>query len=135
MVLMKWSEDLSVHISEIDEQHKNLINLINSLHEAMLERKGKEIMGDILDKLAAYTVYHFSTEEKYMNQFEYIGLLSHKKEHDAFVSKVESFIADYQANKLGISMEVMSFLKNWVSNHIKGTDKKYSETFQKNGLI
>lgn len=131
---MKWSDELSVNITEIDEQHQNLINLINNLHEAMLERKGKEVLGDILDKLAAYTVYHFSTEENYMKKFEYIGFLSHKREHDAFVSKVESFIADYQANKLGISMDLMSFLKDWVSNHIKGTDKKYTNTFQKNGL-
>jgi hemerythrin len=135
MAIMKWSDDLSVHVSEIDEQHKNLIDLINSLHDAMLARKGKEVLAETLDKLAAYTVYHFSTEEKYMKDFEYIGLLSHKREHDAFVAKVESFIAEYQANKLGLSMELMTFLRDWVSNHIKGTDKKYSDTFNKNGLV
>lgn len=135
MVLMKWSDDLSVQVTEIDNQHKKLIDIINSLHEAMLEKKSKEMLAGILDELAAYTVYHFSTEEKYMTEFNYIGLLSHKKEHDAFVSKTESFISAYQSNKLGLSMELMSFLRDWVSNHIKGTDKKYSGVFNKNGLI
>ncbi|KAF5088120.1 hemerythrin family protein [Methanospirillum sp. J.3.6.1-F.2.7.3] len=135
MVLMKWSDDLSVQVTEIDNQHKKLIDIINSLHEAMLEKKSKEMLAGILDELAAYTVYHFSTEEKYMTEFNYIGLLSHKKEHDAFVSKIESFISAYQSNKLGLSMELMSFLRDWVSNHIKGTDKKYSGVFNKNGLI
>jgi len=135
MTLIKWSGDLSVKVAEIDEQHKNLINLINSLHEAMLARKGKEALADTLDQLAAYTVYHFSTEEKYMRQYNYIGLATHKREHDAFVTKIDSFITDFHSNKLGLSIEMVSFLRDWVSTHIRGTDKKYSETFNKNGLV
>jgi hemerythrin-like metal-binding domain len=87
------------------------------------KKKGKEVLGKILDELAAYTVYHFSTEEKYMEQCGYPGLAFHKKEHDTFVGKVESLIQDYQANKLGITIELMTFLKDWVSNHIQITDK------------
>jgi hemerythrin len=101
----------------------------------MLEKKGKEVLADILDQLAAYTVYHFSTEEKYMEQCNYSGLLLHKKEHDSFVGKVDSLIKDYQANKLGITIDLMNFLRDWVSHHIQVTDKKYSETFNKNGII
>lgn len=135
MAIMKWTDNLSVSVKEIDTQHQKLISLINDLHDAMLARKGKEVLGDILDQLAAYTVYHFNTEEKYMKDFSYPGYLSHKKEHDSFVSKVEALMADYQAGRVGISMDLMSFLRDWVSNHIQGTDKKYSESFNKNGLI
>lgn len=135
MAFIKWSDSLSVHVAEIDEQHQKLIQLINMLHDAMLEKKGKEVLADILDQLAAYTVYHFSTEEKYMEQCNYSGLLLHKKEHDSFVGKVDSLIKDYQANKLGITIDLMNFLRDWVSHHIQVTDKKYSETFNKNGII
>lgn len=135
MAFIKWSDSLSVHVGEIDEQHQKLIQLINTLHDAMLEKKGKEVLADILDQLAAYTVYHFSTEEKYMEQCNYSGLLLHKKEHDSFVGKVDSLIKDYQANKLGITIDLMNFLRDWVSHHIQVTDKKYSETFNKNGII
>ncbi len=135
MAFIKWSDSLSVHVAEIDEQHQKLIQLINTLHDAMLEKKGKEVLADILDQLAAYTVYHFSTEEKYMEQCNYSGLLLHKKEHDSFVGKVDSLIKDYQANKLGITIDLMNFLRDWVSHHIQVTDKKYSETFNKNGII
>ncbi len=135
MAFLKWSDVLSVHVTEIDEQHQKLIQLINTLHDAMLEKKGKDVLANILDELAAYTVYHFSTEEKYMQQCNFPGLVNHKKEHDTFVGKVDSFIKDYQANRLGITIELMTFLKEWVSNHIQITDKKYSETFNKNGII
>ncbi|HOJ97589.1 MAG TPA: bacteriohemerythrin [Methanospirillum sp.] len=135
MAFIKWSDSLSVHVAEIDEQHQKLIHLINTLHDAMLEKKGKEVLADILDQLAAYTVYHFSTEEKYMEQCNYSGFLLHKKEHDSFVDKVDNLIKDYQANKLGITIDLMNFLRDWVSHHIQVTDKKYSETFNKNGII
>jgi len=132
---MKWTDNLSVQVQEIDNQHQKLISLINDLHDAMLARRGKEVLGGILDQLAAYTVYHFNTEEKYMQDFSYPGYLLHKKEHDSFVGKVDALMEDYKAGKVGISMELMAFLRDWVQNHIQGTDKKYSETFNKNGLI
>ena len=135
MAIMKWTDNLSVHVQEIDTQHQKLIALINDLHDAMLARKGKEVLGDILDQLAAYTVYHFNTEEKYMQDFSYSGYLLHKKEHDSFVGKIDALITDYNAGKVGLSIDLMAFLRDWVQNHIQGTDKKYSETFNKNGLI
>jgi len=134
MPIMKWSEDLSVQVSEIDQQHQRLIDLINQLHEAMLQKQGKQVVSKIIDELAAYTVYHFQTEEKYMQQFKYSGLLSHKNEHDTFVQKVDTFQKEFDAGKLGLSIEIMTFLRDWVTNHIMGTDKKYSATFNKNGL-
>jgi len=134
MPIMKWNDDLSVNISEIDGQHKKLIDLINTLHDAMLARKGKEVLGSILDELAAYTVYHFSTEENYMKQFEYQGYQIHKNEHEAFVKKVDTVSKEFQEGKLGISMDLMGFLRDWVNNHIKRTDKKYSGFFHQNGL-
>ena len=131
---MKWSDNLSVQVKEIDQQHQKLIELINNLHEAMLQKQTKQVISKILDELAAYTVYHFQNEERYMEKFNYSGLLSHKIEHESFVNKVEEFQKNYEAGKLGLSMEIMAFLKDWVSNHIMGTDKKYSETFHQNGL-
>ncbi|HWQ66923.1 MAG TPA: bacteriohemerythrin [Methanospirillum sp.] len=131
---MKWSDDLSLTINEIDSQHQRLIELINILHEAMLSKQGKEGVAQIIDELAAYTVYHFKTEEDYMQKFKYAGYYSHKREHEMFVEKVDTFQKAFDSGKLGLSLEVMNFLRDWVTNHIKGTDKQYSETFHKNGL-
>ena len=134
MSIMKWSDDLSVQVSEIDQQHQRLIELINKLHEAMLAKQGKQIVSQILDELAAYTVYHFQAEEKYMQQFKYPAYLGHKKEHEGFVHEVEKFQKDYETGKLGLSLEIMAFLRDWVTNHIKGTDKQYTTTFKQHGL-
>jgi len=134
MALMQWSDNLSVQIKEIDDQHKRLIELINSLHDAMLAKQGKQGLEKILGDLAAYTVYHFQTEEKYMQKFKYVGFYTHKKEHDAFVKKVVDFQSEYATNKLGLSIEVLNFLKDWVSHHIQKTDKQYSSFFKEHGI-
>ena len=131
---MNWNEDLSVRVGEIDSQHKKLIQLINTLHDAMKAGQAKQVLETTLQELASYAVYHFQAEEKYMQQFKYPGYLSHKLKHDAFVKKVTGFQADYQAGKLGLSLDLMNFLKDWVTTHIRETDKKYSDTFIRNGL-
>lgn len=99
------------------------ISLILSIKPCLHE---KELLTDTLDHLAAYTMYHFSTEEKYMCQYNYIDPASHKREHDTFVTKIDSLITDFRSNKLGLPIEIVSFLRDWVSTHIRGTDKKYS---------
>jgi hemerythrin len=131
---MEWNAELDVRVREINEQHKKLIDLINKLHDAMRTGQGKQVLGATLQELAAYTVYHFQTEEKYMQQFKYPGYLLHKSEHTAFVKKVTDFQKDFASNRLGVTLELMNFLKDWVNNHIKETDKQYSALFNKNGL-
>ena len=134
MSIMTWSASNSVKVAEIDDQHKKLFVLVNDVHTAMLAGKGKEIMADVLKKLIDYTAYHFGAEEKYMVKFNYPEYKQHKAEHDTFVHKALSLQKDFQAGKLNLTLEVMNFLKDWVTKHIDGTDKKYTATFNKNGL-
>jgi hemerythrin len=131
---MEWTEELSVNIREIDDQHKKLIALINKLHDAMKAGQGKEALEGTLQELASYTVYHFQTEEKYMQKFNYPRLPSHKAEHAAFVKKVVDFQKDFAENRLGLTLDLMNFLRDWVNHHIRETDKQYTATFRAGGL-
>ncbi|MFA4860696.1 MAG: bacteriohemerythrin [Methanoregula sp.] len=131
---MTWNDELSVKVKEIDDQHKKLIGLINCLHDAMKGGQGKQVMESTLQELASYTVYHFQAEEKYMQKFSYPGYHAHKLKHDAFVKKVSDFQKDFEAGRLGLSLELMNFLKEWVTTHIMDTDRQYSATFVKAGL-
>jgi hemerythrin len=134
MSLITWSDDLSVSIREIDDQHRKLIGLINNLHDAMKSGQAKNVMEKTFADLADYAVYHFKTEEQYMEKFHYPEYQTHKLAHTAFVKKVTQFQADFKAGKLGISMDLMNFLREWLTTHIKGTDKNYTATFQKGGV-
>lgn len=133
-MLISWKEEFSVKIASIDEQHQKLLGLINSLHQAMMARKGKDVLGAVLDNLIAYTQEHFAYEEQLFNQHEYPSRLSHVREHKELVKKVADFRADFEAGKLTVTMEVMQFLKDWLERHIQGTDKAYSAYLVRNGV-
>ncbi len=126
MPLLTWSNDLSVKIYSIDEQHKNLIALINNLYDAMGAGKGQAALGAILKELVDYTTTHFANEEKLMRAQAYPGYLAHKKEHDNLAAKVNTLQNDFSSGKPVMTVEVMRFLKDWLTSHIKGTDQKYS---------
>jgi hemerythrin-like metal-binding protein len=99
--------------------------MINLLHESMVSGKGKETMQKILDDLVSYTRDHFLTEEAMMKKANYPGYAGHKVEHDKLTEKAIALQKSYSEGKAPLTMDVMNFLKDWLVNHIEGTDKKY----------
>ncbi len=134
MALITWSENLSVNVEEFDQQHKKLIALINELNDAMSVGKGRDVLEKIVNDLVRYTVVHFKAEERYFAQFRYPDTFNHRIEHLAFMRKVADFKNEIEQGKLPLTVEVMSFLSDWLRKHIMGTDKKYSQFFKENGL-
>lgn len=134
-MLISWDDKYSVYVKEMDNHHKQLVNIINELHDAMLLGKGKEVMSNILNELVDYTKFHFAAEEELLNKKGYPGINNQKSAHKSFVEKVESFRRDFTNGKLSLSMEVMSFLKDWLLNHINKSDKEYGIFFKEKGPI
>lgn len=134
MPLLEWNDSFSVGVTEIEAQHKNLVSYLNDLHFAMTQGKGNTILQSLLARLVDYTKTHFENEEKYMKQWNYPGYIYHKGEHDAFVKKVADFKTKFEAGQTTLSIDILIFLKEWVFNHILGTDKKYGPFFNKHGL-
>jgi len=134
MELFPWKDEYSVEVAEIDEEHKKLVDLTNQLYSAMKQGKSKDVIDKILRGLADYTVEHFSDEEGLMKKAGYAGLEEHQKVHQEFVAKVETFIKDFESGKLLLSIEILSFLRDWLIQHIMGTDRKYIETMHEHGI-
>ena len=130
----KWDDSLSVQIPEIDNQHQKLIEIINSLYDAFMNQALSERVNEIIKDLTDYAGYHFTTEEKYFDRFNYEKTQEHKKEHKDFVNKLEDFKAKADRNPKALTYEMMTFLRNWLQDHIKGTDRQYVECFKSNGL-
>ncbi len=134
MSLLTWKTDYSVNIKEIDEQHKKLINMINQLHEAMKEQKGKEVLKPILQQLISYCATHFAAEETMMMAHAYPDLTEHRDKHQKMTAKVLALQSDVNSGKASITIDVMNFLKEWLDKHILGTDKKYSPYLNSKGV-
>ncbi len=126
MALITWTDQLSVGILEFDTQHKRLVNMVNGLHDAMSKGQGSAVLGKLLDDLATYTVTHFAAEEKLMIAKNYPDYTAHKSEHDDLIVKVKELQAKLKSGQTMIGIETLRFLQSWLTNHILGTDKKYS---------
>jgi hemerythrin-like metal-binding protein len=124
MSLITWNETLSVGVGRIDRQHKNLVGLLNALHNAMEAGKGKEILGEVLNELVDYTVYHFMTEEELFQKYRYPQYEKHKKEHEDLKKRVRELKDNFNKGAVVISIEVMHFLREWLKEHILESDKE-----------
>ena len=135
MALIQWNSTLSVNITQIDNQHMKLVELVNTLHDRMKEGKGKAALSGILNELTNYTVYHFKTEEDLFRKYNYPQTDAHLKEHDALVQQVVKLKADFDNGKSVLTLDVMNFLKDWLTVHIMGDDKAYTPFLKSQGIV
>lgn len=129
-----WKSSYSVGIPSIDEQHKKLVDLLNSLWDAMSHGHGNEVCGKILNELVNYTMTHFETEERIFAKYAYPDAAAHKFEHEKLRERVKILRADLQSGKAQLSIQLADFLKEWLTHHIRETDMKYSQFLQSKGV-
>jgi len=131
---VEWSNELSVGIEEIDAQHKVLVDLLNQIHEAIQQRHGAEITGEIIERLSEYTRIHFAVEESLMRILHYPEYERHKEEHDRLIEQLNGFRNKLESGKSSISFELAHFLKVWLTKHIMEADKRYTPYFLEQGI-
>jgi hemerythrin len=125
-VYFKWSPEYSVNIKTIDNQHQELVNMLNRLFIAVSVREGSKVIGGILEALRSYTRTHFSLEERLMQQANYADLEAHKEEHQKLIGQLDDLCLRHLTEDKLIYFEMLRFLKTWLKEHIKGVDRKYS---------
>ncbi len=134
MPLIQWNKQLSVGIDSIDDQHKKIINMINALNDALAEGQANEVLVKIFDGLAVYTVKHFGYEEDLFAQYGYAETQAHKNEHESLIKQVTELQQKMNDGDFIISIKVMAFLKEWLTNHILKTDMAYTEFLVSKGV-
>ncbi|MFW9850707.1 MAG: bacteriohemerythrin [Candidatus Thorarchaeota archaeon] len=135
MEKIEWDESLSVGISLIDEQHKELLDRLNGITDAVENHQGIDKILSTLSFLYEYTDVHFSTEEKYMREFDYPGKKLHMGQHVEFFDMLEKMRKDFEEEGAtrALGESISTFLGNWLVTHIKGIDCKFGEFLQEQG--
>jgi len=130
MARIEWQDKLSVGISELDNQHKELLRIYNNLHESLMNDTVEETFNtklNTLKGLCSYVGYHFSTEEAFLNKIGYPERTAHCRYHQEFTDKIQAFRTDLEQQKIVLGTSLIKVLHNWIVEHITGEDKKYAD--------
>lgn len=77
-------------VSEIDQQHQELVNMLNRLNDAVKKNEPREDIYRIIDDVIAFTRSHFATEERLMVQSGYSEIAAHKEKHRQLIQEALS---------------------------------------------
>ncbi len=123
---VRWKDDYSVGITEIDNQHKILIQILNELYTAFTQNTTKTQLKDILVQLVDYAQYHFTAEETLFVGSGYTNADKHVAKHNDFKKTVSDFMDDFEKSNARITYKLMTFLNNWLISHIMEEDQEYA---------
>ena len=128
--LINWNESYSVGNTEMDEQHKKLIDIINKLFKSFKEGNAQDILNDILHEMIDYANFHLNSEEKLLFKYDYPEKEEHEKKHQSFRDKTEELKKTLTSDSKDTHYQLIEYLKNWWTNHILVEDMKYADFLQ-----
>jgi len=124
MPYLEWKDSLAMGIKSIDDQHRQLVDMVNALHdEAETSGHLHCPAPELVARLKAYAAEHFHIEEGYMQAFGYPEFETHQKEHEGFIATVNGFETACTEGSAGAA-DVLAFLKEWLVRHIVDEDVK-----------
>ncbi len=130
MPIAHWQDNYNTGNTRIDDQHQQLFDIVNSLHDAVEIGEDFQILQKILDHLASHTIAHFQTEESLMLTTNYPEYDRHKQIHDHLTAKVVNLIQKFRNCDATVTTDITQFLTEWLTHHIKGEDQKMIRFFQ-----
>jgi len=125
MDAFKWNSVFETGLEEIDRQHRHLVDLLNELSHN-IEGAGAENIDRTLRDLADYTVYHFASEERFMdaNQLAPEFCDRHRATHAKFVAQVKEWLDTRDGGQQQLEpRQLLDYLANWLIFHILGDDR------------
>jgi hemerythrin len=126
----QWDKSLDLGVREMNAEHKQLIMLMNALHEHHLAKASCEVLKTHLDALKEFTVQHFREEEIFMQQMQYPKLETHKIIHADLLRKFQVHYENFKGEGV-LRQEFFDFLLLWLSAHIRGIDMQYADHHKK----
>ena len=122
-MLFVWDDNCKTGIAEIDQDHEGLVNLVNDLYEAMQDGSGGALLLPIFSALKHYTETHFTKEELFMVECDAPDQEKHFQEHKLMMAKLADLESRHRKGEAAISLQTLSFLRDWLKNHICVVDQ------------
>ncbi len=125
MPLIEWRKEFETGVADVDHEHRELVALINRLHENIAGGADRASIAEFLGEVFARIAAHFALEESIMRKHAYDEYEDHKAEHEKLLDDIRD-IMDLQqdspspAYEEGLSLAV----RDWFVNHFKSKDAR-----------
>ncbi len=133
---IEWTDGFSVGVQALDEQYRNLVDMVNNLIETPNVDSNSAVITDLLDGMIKYATTHFVMEEGLMRRYNYGDFMSQKEQHVAFIEHTANFCKVEEGNVVvhDFSDAVLEYLREWWVDHILIDDMKYKPFFAEKGV-
>ena len=134
MVMLVWGNAYKVGFGRIDNDHQELVRMINELADAIKVQRGASVLDKLFRDLVDYTVKHFAMEERLMQTYAYPEKSRHTKEHEDLKKSVTDLMNKFKEGKTTASLQTIHFLNDWLAEHILKTDKHLATFLNAKGV-
>ncbi|TLM98304.1 MAG: hypothetical protein FDZ75_02650, partial [Actinobacteria bacterium] len=92
---IRWDPALATGNELVDQQHEKMFELVNELHESIVECRSCEVQDEVLSRVIEHAKSHFRDEEALMRSVGYPGLLEQRTLHREFEAEVKRMADEY----------------------------------------
>lgn len=124
---LAWQQGFTCGVAEIDEQHQILVDLLNVAAVRRRSEPGVEMVRRLVMDFLDYALFHFETEEFLMQCHGYAEsepeeATRHLEQHRLASLKMAAARDTLRAGETVPLDELIGFLREWLEQHIPGTD-------------
>jgi hemerythrin-like metal-binding protein len=131
---IRWTDEFSVGVAEMDSQHQQLIGMINRLIREQKVVTDAQTIAEMLTAMTDYARQHFRAEEFLLAEYGYTYKDLQVQQHQEFIEKTREFYANADVGANILSKALLEFLKTWLTRHILEEDMKYKGFLRLKGV-
>jgi len=125
MPLMEWRKEFETGVPDVDHEHRELVELINRLHENIAGGADRVRVAEFLGEVFARIAAHFALEESIMRKNAYDEYEAHKAEHEKLLDEIRDIMDAQQDSPSSAYEEGLSLtVRDWFVNHFKSKDAR-----------
>jgi hemerythrin len=125
MPIIHWDNRFATGIAQIDEHHLYLFVLLQKFHNNCINGVPCQRLSVLFDEIVEYALYHFSVEERLMEEHKYHLLETHKKEHFLFSEKLRQKLIENNCDNLHLLIETFAYMHDWLQAHVLQSDIEF----------
>ncbi len=124
MSLIEWKQEFSVGVPAVDYEHRELIGLINQVHERLNTQGSDMTIAEFLGEIYARIAAHFALEEKIMRERRYDQYDDHKADHERLLDEIRDIMDDHESRRRYDEHDFARRLGAWFTEHFRTRDAR-----------